>query len=158
MASAARPSSKRPTPIGPKPPTSIDPSCVIAATSAIQGTHIVTLSANTVLHPRSNIMSTYGPVTLGEGCIICEKVTVGLLGSANGGKDHGDTSVVLGRNVTIEPMASVEATSVGDGTVIESGVKIGRGAVIGKVGCSLRAVITCWKLMVLISSVRLRRF
>jgi len=41
--------------------------------------------------------------------------------------------VELGKNVTVEAGATVEAQSIGEGTVIEFDAKIGKGSVLGKV-------------------------
>ena len=40
---------------------------------------------------------------------------------------------VLGRNVTVQATAIVEAAEVGEGTIIEVGAYLGKGCVIGKV-------------------------
>lgn len=42
--------------------------------------------------------------------------------------------MLIGDGVVIEVGAVVEAQSVGDGTVIEVNARIGKGAVLGKVG------------------------
>lgn len=126
--STTRAATSRP-PSAPKPPTTIAPTAIISETASLTGTHPISLAANSVIHPRAKLVSTYGPVKVGEGCIICEKTSVGIL-------SHGEDStegVDLGRSVVVEAGAVVEARSVGEGTVVEVGARVGRGAVVGKV-------------------------
>ena len=126
---------RRPVSTIPKPPTAITPSCVIAETATLVGTGLITISANAVLHPRAKIVSTYGPVTLSEGCIVCERACVGLLTAEDDEDAPGIAGVTLEKNVTVEAAATVEASFIGEGSIIECGAKIGRGALLGKVYC-----------------------
>ena len=64
---------------------------------------------------------------IGKNCSISENAVVGVAGD-----EEGD--VIIGDEVNIEAGAIVQAKSVGDGTMIEVGAKIGKGAVVGKVG------------------------
>ncbi|KAI9814622.1 MAG: hypothetical protein M1827_003178 [Pycnora praestabilis] len=143
--------SKPPLP-PPKPPTALSPTCVISETAQLVGTQLVTVFANTVVHPKAKLLSTLGTVVVGEGCIVCEKAVVGLgaaeaeekikgktgviKGSGDGGGDIDEgerqEGVVLEQGVVVEVGALVEARRVGEGTVVEVGAKIGRGCVIGK--------------------------
>ena len=126
MSSArARPSSQLP-----KAPTLIAPNCVIADTAVLTGIHLITISANAILHPRARINSTYGPVTLGEGCIISEKTTIGLLSPT---EEERPAGTVLEKDVVVEPTVVVEGRTIGQGTTLEAGSKVGAGAVMGKV-------------------------
>ncbi|KAI9700001.1 MAG: hypothetical protein M1836_002535 [Candelina mexicana] len=150
--------STRPSaPKGPKPPTSLHPSCIIAENAILTGTHPITLSANVIIHPRARLNSTCGPITLGSGCIIEEKASIGLLSSANpvdtrstpqpgevrymehdgsNEEDEGDRGevegVVLENGVFVEVGAVVEARRVGEGSVVEVKARVGRGCVVGK--------------------------
>lgn len=63
---------------------------------------------------------------------MCENAVVGH----SSGSDDGEPSVIIGDGVNIEAGAVVEAQMVGNGTSIEVNAKIGRGAIIGKVGFS----------------------
>ncbi|MCJ1472195.1 hypothetical protein MMC13_000842 [Lambiella insularis] len=126
MATATR----RPATAAPKPPTSLASNCVIAETASLTGSKMVTIAANTILHPRAMIVTTHSPVMLGEGCIICERASIGQLTA----EAHGNSrDVVLDRNVVVEAGAVVEAEFVGEGTIVELGAKVGRGAVLGKI-------------------------
>ena len=131
--------SRRPASTAPKPPTSLSPSTVIADAAVLIGTHRITLGPNTIIHPRAKLNSTHGPITLGEGCIVCERAAVGL---STAGKDDSD-GVVLGKNVVIEATAVVEAAEIGEGSIIEVGAQVGRGAMIGKVCSSFSSRRSC---------------
>ena len=142
MATATR----RPASAIPKPPTAISSSCVIAETATLVGTGLITISANAVLHPRAKIVSTYGPVTLNEGCVVCERACVGLLTAEEDEDAPAIAGVTLEKNVTVEAAATVEASFIGEGTIIECGAKIGRGALLGKV-CLLSNTLKLPKLI-----------
>ena len=116
-------------PAAPKPPTSLASSLVIADNASLTGYHRITLGANSVVHPRTKLNSTYGPITIGNNCIISERSLVGLQSSA----DNEGEGVILENGVLVEVGAVVEANSVGEGCVIEVNAKVGKGAVIGKV-------------------------
>jgi carbonic anhydrase/acetyltransferase-like protein (isoleucine patch superfamily) len=156
----------------PKPPLSVDKHAIISDTAIITGIHAVSISSSAALHPRSRIVSTHGPVTLGRGVVVSARAIVGVGGEQNvkdsanvaaasrresrresqyfltkieeGEKapevkeeEKGDPvkdSCEIGEWVTVECGAIIEARSIGDGTVIDVGVRIGRGAKIGKVG------------------------
>lgn len=77
---------------------------------------------------------------------MCERASIGYLsaaithstepgdGAINDDTDReGEGAVRLGRGVVVEAGAIVEARSVGDGTVVEVGARVGRGCVVGKV-------------------------
>lgn len=76
-----------------------------------------------------------------EGCILWEKGNAGIQpGSLDEAKlplevrnELSKAGVRLGKNVVVESMAIVEASEVGEGTIVESGAKVGVGCVIGKV-------------------------
>jgi dynactin-6 len=78
-------------------------------------------------------MSSFAPVTIGDGCIISERATIGLqLLTESTGSTLTEKGVVLEKNVVIESGAIVQAALVGNGTTIGAGVNIGPGVVIGK--------------------------
>ena len=128
---------QRTTSSQPKPPANLAPTCVISDAAVLIGIHPITIGANAVLHPRSKINSTFGPVIIGPGCIICERGSVGLLQEAD--STVKEPAVELQENVILEPAAIVEAAQVGTGSVLEAGSKAGVGAVIGKARLVYRA-------------------
>jgi dynactin 6 len=115
----------------PKPPVHLDPQSVISDSATLFGTHLITVGANAVVHPRATINSTHAPVTIGAGCIINERCNVGLQEEPD--SYLSDLHVELEANVTLEPGATAEASRVGEGSVIEAGARLGTGAVLGKV-------------------------
>lgn len=143
----------RPSSTLPKPPTTLHPTAVIADSASLTGKHRITIGANSILHPRARITSTHGPVTIGKGCIISEKVVLGwqqdgtvtagsevvrgsgdfVVGAAGeDGGERGFGGVVLGDDVVLEPACSVQG-SVGRGSCVEVGARVGRGARVGEV-------------------------
>lgn len=132
-------------PAAPKPPTSLAPSLVIADLASLTGTHLITLGAKSVVHPRTRLNSTYAPITVGSNCILSERSSIGLQDPLSTGQEQG---VVIGDFVIIEAGAVVEAQRIGDGSLIEVNAKIGKGAILGKVlpqGGSLicNTLLTC---------------
>ena len=127
--------STRPRPASslPKPPATLAPTATIADTAVLTGKHPVTVQAGTILHPRARLVSTHGPVTVGEGCVVSERAIVGVAPPEAGAEV---AATVLRRDVVLEPAAVVEAgAQVGEGSVLEAGSRVGAGAVLGKVGC-----------------------
>lgn len=116
----------------PKPPTNFSgsSSLVIADAAQITGTHLITLSSNTIIHPRTKLLSTYAPITIGSNCILSERATIGLQSEPPESLAQG---VIIADYVVIEVGARVEAKSVGEGCIIEVNAKVGKGAVLGKV-------------------------
>ena len=138
-------STRRPTSIVPKPPSSLSSTCVIAETASLIGTNLITVSANAVLQPRARIIATSAPVVIGEGCIVCERATVGQLNAETDEEEESGIGVILEKNVIVEAGALVEAKFVGEGTTIELGARIGKGAILGKASITLRSMDT-WTL------------
>ncbi|EHK40534.1 uncharacterized protein TrAtP1_003844 [Trichoderma atroviride] len=116
---------------GPKPPVNFSTSLTISDNAVLQGTHSITMQAETVVHPRSRIESSVGSVLVGRRCIIQERVH---LGAASENLDKGMGGVSLGDYVLIEAGSVIEAggTEIGEGSIIQVGSKIGSGAKIGK--------------------------
>ncbi|KAJ5630981.1 uncharacterized protein N7484_011081 [Penicillium longicatenatum] len=72
------PAQHRSAPTGPpKAPVKADPTTTIADTAVFQGKHLITIGANTVIHPRARFYSYDGPIIIGDGCIISEKAVIG---------------------------------------------------------------------------------
>lgn len=89
----------------------------------------ITLGSKTILQLRTRLTSTYGPIHIGDGCIISERVFIGLLSPPRNEKDP--KGITLSPGVFIETCAVIEAASIGAYTIIEAGSKIGKGTVIG---------------------------
>lgn len=126
----AAPSSKRPTatpsePVA-KPSCKIHSLAIIADKAQLTGTHTVELAEGSILHPYCKIKAENGNVIIGKNSIINEAAVVGV--------SQGSGDVVIGDEVNIEASSIIEAKAIGDGTSIEAKAKIGRGAIIGKVG------------------------
>lgn len=117
-------------PIGPKPPTSLDPSLNISEQASLTGTKLITLGSNTVIHPRCKLNSTNASITIGNNCIISERCRIGLQSEPEAVDSY---HVVIENGVVVETGAIVEALIVGEGSIIEVNSKIGRGAILGKV-------------------------
>ena len=118
-------------PAAPKPPTSFASTLVIGDNASLTGTHLITLGSNTVVHPRTKLNSTFAPIKVGSSCIISERSLIGLQSEPAEDEREG---VVVANGVIVEVGAVVEAKRIGEGCVIEVNAKIGKGAVIGKVG------------------------
>ncbi|KAK3333733.1 trimeric LpxA-like protein [Cercophora scortea] len=142
MAAATTSSSKRhsilpPAQSGPKPPVQFSSSITIADSAILIGTHPITISTESVIHPRARLDSLGGRITIGRRCIVHERSTVGAVGTEGGSRSKREeqpNGVTLGDYVTVEVNASIETgdTVVGEGTHVGVGSKIGGGAVVGK--------------------------
>ncbi len=117
-------------PAAPKPPTSLASTLVIGDSASLTGTHLITLGNNTVVHPRTKLISTFAPISIGSNCIISERSSIGFQSRPAEDEIEG---VVIENGVIVEVGAVVEAKKIGEGCVIEVNAKIGKGAVIGKV-------------------------
>ncbi|KAI9648938.1 hypothetical protein NHQ30_001504 [Ciborinia camelliae] len=115
----------------PKPPTSFSSNITIADHASLIGTHLITIRGHTILHPRTKLNSSFAPITMGVQCVIGERSSIGMLSIPSEEQVQG---VVLENGVIIETGAIVEAKLVGQGTLIEINAKVGKGAVIGKIG------------------------
>ena len=125
-------SSKRAStaPPAPKPPVHFAPALVVADNAALTGTNLISIGLHTVVHPRSKLNSTYGPITIGNNCIISERSQIGIQSAPSGSNTEG---VFIENGVVIETGAVVEARKIGEGSVVEVNARIGRGAIVGKV-------------------------
>jgi dynactin 6 len=117
---------------GPKAPVNFSSSVTIAESAIVTGAYPVTISSESVIHPRARLDSTGGPVNIGRRCIVHERTHVGAGADAD---TEAEGSVTLGDCVTVEVGAVVETggTTVGEGTIIGVGCRVGRGASVGKV-------------------------
>ncbi|KAE9986130.1 hypothetical protein EG328_006392 [Venturia inaequalis] len=132
--SSTRPNSKRLSiaPTVPRAPANLDPTCTIASHALLTGHYPISIFANVILHPYAKIISSEGPVDIGEGSMVWERAIVGIDGA--GGLEAGSEvkATLLGKNVVIETGAIVEAgVVIGDGTLVEGLARIGEGSVIG---------------------------
>lgn len=111
-----------------RPPTSIHATAIISDKAVLTGSHLISVGANTVIHPFAKLDSSFGEVKIGEGCIVAERAVVGL--ASEGSEGNG---VTIGDSVSIETSAVVEAESVGKGSVVCVMAVLGRGCKIGEV-------------------------
>lgn len=119
------------------PQTSLSPQATLV------GSYPITLGASCVIQLRAKLVAVHGPVSVGEGSVVCERASVGLLDAdAKDGKDGGGGPVVLQKGVVVECGAVVEARVIGEGSVVEVGAKVGRGAVVGKVSFDQNKILS----------------
>ena len=111
------------------PPTTVHPTSVVSNAASLKGTQPLSVGANSIIQPRAKLISTHGPVTIGERCIIAERAVLGLQSKAI----VDGNGVVLGNGVVIESGATVEG-SLEEGSLVEVGAMVGKGSVVGKVG------------------------
>ncbi|KAJ9151271.1 Trimeric LpxA-like protein [Pleurostoma richardsiae] len=120
---------------GPKAPVSFSSSILVADSAILTGSHPISVSSESVIHPRARLDSLGGPVAIGRRCIIHERTSIGAAPPGpppvGGG---GEAGVTLGDYVTVEVGAVVETggTVLGEGSVVGVGCRVGKGAVIGK--------------------------
>lgn len=118
---------------GPKPPVNFSSSLIISDNAILQGTHSITLQAETVVHPRCRFESNEGSILIGRRCIIHERAHIGARAQDIATARSGGVS--LGDYVQIEVGSVIECggTEIGEGSIIQVGSRIGSGAKIGKV-------------------------
>ncbi|KAI9664616.1 MAG: hypothetical protein M1821_006062 [Bathelium mastoideum] len=126
-----------------KPPTTIHPSAIVADKAVLTGSHHIKIGANTVIHPFARIISSTGPVTIGENVIVNERAVVGIIENGDEAftRDSSSRSVLIGDGVTIESSAVVEATAIGEGSIIDIEARVGIGANVGQVSHELLYVL-----------------
>jgi len=120
---------------GPKAPVNFSSSITIADSALVAGMFPITISSESVVHPRARLDSSRGPVNIGRRCIVHERTIIGAGPPAGDRESGAEGSVTLGDYVTVEVGAVVETggTSIGEGTVVGVGSRVGRGASVGKV-------------------------
>ncbi|KAH0544542.1 hypothetical protein FGG08_001314 [Glutinoglossum americanum] len=115
----------------PSPPSTFHETTVLADTTNISGIHNVYVGANTVIHPRVNILTYSAPVRIGRHCLISDLSTIGICTPTFNPKNkRASHAVIIDSHVIIEPGCVVEGC-VGEGTILEAGAKVGRGASVG---------------------------
>jgi dynactin-6 len=122
-------------PSGPKPPVNFSSSLTISEKAVLQGTHSITIQAETVVHPGVKFESAIGSILVGRRCIINERAHIGAYPEDLDTAKPGGVS--LGEYVIVEADCIIESgdTEIGDGSFIQVGSRIGTGAKIGKVSC-----------------------
>ncbi|CAK7270145.1 hypothetical protein SEPCBS57363_003955 [Sporothrix epigloea] len=115
---------------------------VMADAVYVVGAFPVTISGDTVIHPRARLDAKGGPINIGRRCIVEERAILGGGGSSSqnsgsvslpGSFPSPEGSVTLGDYVSVETGAVVEAgAAVGEGSVVGARSLIGSGAVIGR--------------------------
>lgn len=121
-----------------KPPCKIDPKAIISEKAVLVGTHLITIGANTVVHPFAKLDATKAPLELGQNCIVAERAVVGILGEPSG----ESSKVVIDEFVSIETGATVEASVVGKASVIGAYSTVRADCNIGKVRLDCRRLST----------------
>lgn len=118
---------------GPKPPVNFSSSLIISDNAILQGTHSITMQAETVIHPRCRFESNEGSVLIGRRCIIHERAHIGA--RPENRETAGSGGVAVGDYVQIEVGSIIESggTEIGEGSLVQVGSKIGSGAKIGSV-------------------------
>ncbi|KAI9725933.1 MAG: hypothetical protein M1828_002260 [Chrysothrix sp. TS-e1954] len=119
-----------------RPPTTLAPDCIIAERATLIGKHRVTIAAGAIVHPFACIDSTYGPVEIGERCLIWERAVVGggsAVGSRKDQTEEVSTRIVLAEDVEIKSGVTVEAgATIGAHTEIDVGAMVEANATIGE--------------------------
>ncbi|TQV94932.1 Trimeric LpxA-like protein [Cordyceps javanica] len=118
---------------GPKPPVNFSSSLIISDNAILQGTHSITMQAETVIHPRCRFESNDGSVLIGRRCIIHERAHIGA--RPENPETAGAGGVAVGDYVQIEVGSIIESggTEIGEGCLVQIGSKIGSGTKIGSV-------------------------
>lgn len=114
------------------PPIHSSPTTLIHPTVSLSGTYPITLGPNVIVQLRTHLMSTCGSLSIGQDSIIGEKAALGQNTPTATSSDYESRGIEIGSNVLIEGRATVEAASIGAYTIIETGAKVGKGAVIGE--------------------------
>jgi dynactin 6 len=115
-----------------QPPSTFDKTATIADTTSLSGVHMLNIGASTVIHPRTTILTHSAPVRIGAHCLISDLSTIGITTPTHNpqNKRHSH-AVIIEDYVIIEPGCIVEGC-VGEGSILEAGAKIKRGAVVGR--------------------------
>lgn len=122
----------------PGPPLRTSPTTLVSASAVFSGTHAINLDANVIIQLRSRLSSIYGPITIGEGSIISERASIGLLTASTNSESSKDAAkpassgVDIGAGVVVESGAILEASEIGAFTTIEAGAIVGKGAAVGE--------------------------
>jgi dynactin-6 len=124
-------------PSAPKPPVSFAPDTRISDSASIVGTKLITIGNDTIIHPRAKLISSHASIVIGKACILAERSAVGLQTLSTDQLD----GVIIEDYVLIEVGAIVEARRVGEGSIVETNARVGKGAVIGKVCVAMPVLV-----------------
>ena len=111
----------------PAPPT--DVKGLVHPNASLLGTHTITIGQKAIIQPRARLNSAHGPINIGAHTIVAEKASVGYSSSPASSREKPAN---IGKGVIIETAATIEATSIGDHTIIEARATVGKDAVIGR--------------------------
>lgn len=131
--SISRSSTSKPNP----PPVKSDPTALLHPSVTITGIEPVELSRNVIVQLRARISTAYAPLTIFDGALISERVSLGYLSPP---LPSSPSHITIGAHTIIESGAVVEAASIGSCCVIEAGARIGKGAILGD-GCKVCALV-----------------
>ncbi|KAL4965002.1 transferase hexapeptide domain protein [Aspergillus stella-maris] len=126
----------------PRPPPaqiSAHPTATISDSANFCGPHSVSIGKGTIIHPRTRLCATEGPIRIGEGCIISEKSVIGTPPNVTPGsameavaERAEECSITISSNVTIGAQVTIHpGAHLHSGVVVDSQVIVGRGADIG---------------------------
>lgn len=158
-----------------RPPISAHSSATIADSVLVQGTHPITIDAETIIHPRARILSFEGPVNIGRGCVVGERCVIGSgppsMGSGSGSMQPGtgmgsmegkeeqsqpqSQSIHISNMVTLSPHSTINpGVRLDEAVIIDSLATVQRGARIGRhtkicAGCHVPANTRVGEWMVL---------
>lgn len=126
-------SSSPSTPTGPpKAPVKADATVTIADTAVFQGPHPVTIGPGTIIHPRAKFYTYEGPIYVGDGCVISEKVVIGAAPSASSStlpSNSKESVTRLSYFVTIGPQSTIHpGAHIHSSATVEALVTINRDA------------------------------
>ncbi|OJJ59614.1 hypothetical protein ASPSYDRAFT_117909, partial [Aspergillus sydowii CBS 593.65] len=127
----------------PRPPAAqitAHPTSTISDSSNFVGPYTVTIGKGTIIHPRTRICATEGPVRIGDGCIIAEKTVIGVLPGMStpssprigDGDAAEERAIVISSNVTIGVQVTIQpGVRLHSGVVVDNQAVVGRGADVG---------------------------
>ncbi|KAL4779303.1 trimeric LpxA-like protein [Aspergillus varians] len=133
------------TPRAPPAQITAHPSATISDNANFIGPYPISIGKGTIIHPRTRICATEGPVKIGDGCIISEKSVIGSLPTqppsststsnpraGNGGGNAEEHPIVISSNVTIGVQVVVHpGARLHSAVVIDDQAVVGRGADVG---------------------------
>ncbi|KAL9620689.1 MAG: hypothetical protein Q9160_004825 [Pyrenula sp. 1 TL-2023] len=99
--------------------------------ASLSGTNLITVSDAALILPRVQLNASHGPLHVGPGSMICEKV---ILGQAllSGSLDSSDKETRIGANSRIEGFARIApGVSIGEASIIDSHVTLEEDVKIG---------------------------
>lgn len=127
-------------------PITVHPSAFVSPKATVTGSYMITVRAESIVHPFAVLDSSVGPIVLGEGCIIWDGASIGVACDSVVSKSHDLSEGIadevdateLGKSVVVETQAVVEARAkVEDYAVIEVGSHVGSGSIVKEVRMKL---------------------